>query len=40
MSKRALKMIFKWLKLHRDELLEYWSLAQDRKALLKISPLQ
>ncbi len=40
MSKRALKMIFEWLKLHRDELLEDWSLAQDRKTLLKISPLQ
>jgi hypothetical protein len=39
MSKRALKMIFEWLDLHKDELMEDWNLAQDRKTLLKISPL-
>jgi len=39
MSKRALKMIFEWLELHKDELLEDWNLAQNRKALLKIEPL-
>ena len=39
MSKRALKMIFEWLDLHKEELLQDWNLAQDRKALLKIEPL-
>lgn len=39
MSKRALKMVFEWLDLHKDELLEDWKLAQDRKSLLKIDPL-
>jgi hypothetical protein len=39
MSKRALKMIFEWLELHKDELMEDWDLAQDRKTLLKITPL-
>lgn len=39
MSKRALKMVFEWLDLHKDELLEDWQLAQDRKTLLKIDPL-
>jgi len=39
MPKRALKMIFEWLELHKDELLEDWELAQNRKALIKIAPL-
>ncbi len=39
MSKRALKMIFEWLEKYKDELLDDWQLAQDRKALLKIPPL-
>jgi hypothetical protein len=39
MSKRALKMIFEWLDLHKDELMQDWNLAQGRKALLKIDPL-
>jgi hypothetical protein len=39
MPKRALKMIFEWLELHKSELLEDWQLAQDRKSLLKIAPL-
>jgi len=39
MPKRALKMIFEWLDIHKDELLEDWQLAQDRKSLLKIAPL-
>ncbi len=39
MSKWILKMIFEWLDLHKDELMEDWNLAQDRKTLLKIAPL-
>jgi hypothetical protein len=33
------KMIFEWLDMHKDELLEDWQLARDRKNLLKITPL-
>ena len=39
MSKRALKMIFEWLDLYKDDLLHDWQLARDRKKLLKITPL-
>ena len=39
MSKRALKMIFEWLELHKEELLEDWQLARDKKSLVKIEPL-
>jgi len=39
MSKRALKMIFEWLELYKDELMEDWNLAQNRKTLIKIAPL-
>ncbi|MFW6101881.1 MAG: DUF4160 domain-containing protein [Bacteroidota bacterium] len=38
--KRALKLIFEWLELHRDELLENWRLAEDRRPLNKIDPLE
>ncbi len=40
MPKRALKMIFEWLELYQDELLDDWDLAQNRKSLLKIEPLK
>ena len=39
MSKRALKIIFEWLELYKEELLQDWQLAKDRKTLLKIDPL-
>ncbi len=39
MSKRALKMIFEWADLHKDELLNDWDLARERRSLLKIDPL-
>jgi len=39
MPKRALKMIFEWLELYKNELLEDWQLAQNRKTLVKIPPL-
>ena len=39
MSKRALKMIFEWLELHKSELLEDWELAKNRKSLIQIAPL-
>ena len=38
--KRALKLVFEWLELHKDELLENWRLAEERQPLNKISPLE
>ena len=40
MPKRALKMIFDWLKMHREELMIDWDLAQNGDALNKIEPLK
>lgn len=40
MPQRALKMIFEWLELHRDELLKNWFRAQNGEALEKIEPLK
>lgn len=39
MPKRALKLIFEWLEIHEDELLENWKLARQKKQLHKIKPL-
>lgn len=38
--KRALKLVFEWLELHKDELLENWRLAEKRRPLNKIQPLE
>jgi len=38
--KRALKLVFEWLELHREKLLENWRLAEDRRPLNKIEPLE
>ena len=40
MPQRALKMIFDWLEIHREELLIDWDLAQKGDELLKIEPLK
>ena len=40
MPKRALKMIFDWLELHKEELMEDWDLAQKGEKLNKIEPLK
>jgi hypothetical protein len=40
MPKRALKMIFEWFDLHKDELLEDWNLAQKGDTLINIDPLK
>lgn len=39
MSRRALQMLFEWLELHREELMENWNRARDRRALLPVAPL-
>ena len=40
MPRRALKLIYEWLDLHREELLENWKLIEQRKQLNKIEPLK
>jgi hypothetical protein len=39
MPQRALKMVFDWLEIHRDELMKDWNLAQMGDPLNKIDPL-
>ena len=40
MPQRALKMIFEWLEIHREELIADWNLAQNGDELFKIEPLK
>ena len=37
---RARRLVLEWLELHREELMEDWELAQDRKPLKPIDPLE
>ena len=37
---RAQKMVLEWYALHKQELMEDWSLAEQRKPLRKIEPLE
>ena len=39
MSKRALHMLFEWMEVHREDLMESWNLARERKSLKQIAPL-
>ena len=39
MSRRALEMIFEWSNEHRDELLQNWKFARERKPFELIAPL-
>lgn len=38
--RRARKLVLEWTELHREELLEDWRLAEERKPLRKIEPLE
>lgn len=38
--KRALRLVFEWLEIHKDGLLENWRLAEERRPLIKIQPLE
>lgn len=40
LPRRALTMVYEWLDLHKEELLENWSLMEQSKALNKIEPLK
>jgi len=39
MPKRALKLIFEWLELHKEELLEVWTSIEETGEFNKIEPL-
>lgn len=39
MPRKQLNLIFKWLDLHKAELLENWELSLSRQQLNKINPL-
>jgi len=38
-SRRALHMLFEWLEMHQQDLIENWNLARERKSLKQIAPL-
>ena len=40
MPRRALRLVFEWLDLHRDELLENWERLSNSEAAKKIAPLE
>ena len=40
MPKRALKLVFEWMDLHKLELLDNWELAQNGELPKKIEPLK
>jgi hypothetical protein len=40
MPQRALKMVFEWLKLHKEELLQEWGKEQKGEPLSQIAPLK
>lgn len=40
LPRRAMQMVREWLELHRDELSEDWRLAEERKPLRPIEPLE
>jgi len=40
MSNRALNLIQEWRKLHKQELVKNWELAEQKKALFPIEPLE
>jgi hypothetical protein len=39
LPRRALNLVYEWLDLHRDELLEDWSRMQQKQDIKKIDPL-
>jgi len=40
LPRRALNLVFEWLDIHRDELLDNWLRMENRQTILKIEPLQ
>ena len=39
MSRRALQMLFSWLELHQEELMDNWERAENREMLVSVAPL-
>jgi len=39
MPRRALHLVFEWLHLHKDELMENWERMENGETLVKINPL-
>ncbi len=40
MSKRALTLVQEWREMHKEELMRDWKLAEQKKALFPIKPLE
>ncbi len=40
MPKRALNLVFEWMEIHREQLVENWKLAKEGKPLNKIEQLK
>ena len=40
LPRRAVRLVLEWATLHRDELLEDWQRARQRRPLLTIAPLE
>ena len=40
MPRRALRLVYEWLDLHRDELMENWERLSNSEAAKKIDPLK
>ena len=40
LPRRALKLVYEWLDIHKDELLENWKRLTNSEAALKIEPLK
>lgn len=40
MPRRALRLVYEWLDLHRDELMENWERLSNSEAAKKIEPLR
>ena len=38
--RRALRLVLEWYEMHRDKLMEDWRLAEQRKPLERIEPLE
>jgi len=38
--KRALRLVLEWLDLHKDDLIENWQKAKERRPLQEIDPLE
>ncbi|OFX24196.1 MAG: transcriptional regulator [Bacteroidetes bacterium GWA2_31_9] len=39
MPKTALKLVFEWLELHKNELMQNWKSMEEKKPLNKVEPL-